>query len=96
MDYSLTSLPHLRPQPKQVESGTSPSALSPEDDQFLNGLEQANFLFFWEQANPKTGLIRDRCNVRTNDNNVVASIASSGFGLTAICIGHQRGFISVR
>ena len=70
------------------------SALSPEDDQFLNELEQASFLFFWEQANPKTGLIRDRCNVRTKDNNEVASIASSGFGLTAICIGEKRGFIS--
>jgi hypothetical protein len=72
----------------------APSALSPEDDQFLNALEQASFLFFWEQANPKTGLIRDRCNVRTKDNNEVASIASSGFGLTAICIGEKRGFIS--
>jgi hypothetical protein len=35
----------------------APSTLSPEDDQFLNDLEHANFLFFWEQANPETGLI---------------------------------------
>src|SRR6478672_3038747 len=27
-----------------------PSTLSPEDDQFLNDLEHANFLFFWEQG----------------------------------------------
>jgi hypothetical protein len=72
----------------------APSALSPQDDQFLNALEQASFLFFWEQANPKTGLIRDRCNVRAKDSNTVASIASSGFGLTAICIGQKRDFIS--
>jgi hypothetical protein len=72
----------------------APSALSPEDDQFLDTLEQASFLFFWEQANPKTGLIRDRCNVRAKDTNTVASIASSGFGLTAICIGEKRGLIS--
>jgi hypothetical protein len=71
-----------------------PSALSPQDDEFLNALEQASFLFFWEQANPKTGLIRDRCNVRAKDTNTVASIASSGFGLTAICIGQKRGYIS--
>jgi hypothetical protein len=72
----------------------SPTALSPQDDQFLNDLEHANFLFFWEQANPKTGLTKDRCNVRTNDTTVAASIASTGFGLTAICIGEQRGFVS--
>jgi hypothetical protein len=72
----------------------APSRLSPGDEQFLNALEEANFLFFWEQANPKTGLIRDRCNVRARDANTVASIASSGFGLTAICIAEKRGFIS--
>ncbi len=65
----------------------------PQDDQFLNDLEHANFLFFWEQANPQTGLIKDRCNVRQNDTSLAASIASVGFGLTAICIGHKRGFI---
>src|SRR5208282_3963125 len=70
------------------------TALSPQDDQFLNDLEHANFLFFWEQANPKTGLTKDRSNVRTNDTTVAASIASTGFGLTAICIGEQRGFVS--
>ena len=69
-------------------------SLSPEDDQFLNDLENANFLFFWEQASPKTGMVKDRCNVHSNDQEIVASIAATGFGLTALCIGEQRGFIS--
>ena len=71
-----------------------PSKLSKKDDQFLNELEHANFLFFWEQANPKTGLIKDRCNVRKKDTSTVGSIASCGFGLTAICIAVKRGFIT--
>lgn len=70
-----------------------PSSFSPEDDQFLDQLERANFLFFWEQADPQTGLIKDRCNVRTNDQGIVASVASVGFGLTAICIADRRGYI---
>jgi hypothetical protein len=70
------------------------SRVSPADDEFLDALERANFLFFWEQANPETGLIKDRCNVRTNDTGVVASIASVGFGLTGICIADQRGYIN--
>jgi hypothetical protein len=81
--------PHTNPAPSPL-----PTALSPQDDQFLNDLEHANFLFFWEQANPKTGLTKDRCNVRTSDTTVAASIASTGFGLTAICIGENRGFVS--
>jgi hypothetical protein len=68
--------------------------LSAEDDQFLNELEKAHFLFFWEQGNPKTGMVKDRCNLHTNDQKAAASIAATGFGLTALCIGDQRGFIS--
>lgn len=73
-----------------------PTSLLPEDDSFLEELEQANFLFFKEQADPETGLVRDRYNVHAPDNGVVASIAATGFGLTALCIGAHRGFISER
>jgi hypothetical protein len=69
-------------------------SLSPEDDDFLNELEKANFLFFKEQVSPKTGMVKDRCNVHVEDKGVVASIAATGFGLTALCIGNQRGFIT--
>jgi hypothetical protein len=69
--------------------------LSPEDDAFLDDLEKANYLFFWEQAHPDTGLVKDRCNTRATDNSIVASIAGTGFGLTALCIAQQRGWISL-
>lgn len=72
-----------------------PTKLSKEDEQFLQELEKANFSYFWEQANPQTGLVKDRCNVRAKDNGVVASIAATGFGLTALCIGEKQGFITL-
>jgi hypothetical protein len=81
--------PHERP-----AAPPAPTSLAPEDDQFLDEVEHAGFLFFWEQANPPTGLIKDRCNVRVPDKSTAASIASTGFGLTAICIGEKRGFVS--
>jgi hypothetical protein len=77
-----------------VRSAAGAPALSAEDDQFLNDLESASFLFFWEQASPKTGMVKDRCNVHNNNPNVASSIAATGFGLTALCIGDERGFIS--
>jgi hypothetical protein len=76
----------------------APGRLVAEDEQLLEEIERANFLFFWEQANPQTGLVRDRCNVRTmshGGNGVVGSIAATGFGLTALCIGQQRGYVSL-
>ena len=84
-----TEQQHTSPAP-----APAPQALSPEDDGFLEQLEHANFLFFWEQSNPTTGLTKDRCNVRAKDSGIAASIASTGFGLTAICIGAKRGFVS--
>jgi hypothetical protein len=71
-----------------------PYTLTPEDDQFLNELESANFLYFSEQQNPKTGLVQDRCDLRGNTPGVVASIAATGFGLTALCIAEKRGLIT--
>src|SRR5882757_7078186 len=74
-----------------------PFSISSEDDKFLNELEKANFQYFWEQTNPKTGLVKDRCNTRIadkTDKGIVGSIAATGFGLTALCIGERRGFIS--
>jgi hypothetical protein len=70
--------------------------LSKDDDQFLEELERATFAFFWEQGSSQTGLVKDRCNVRAPDTTVVASIAATGFGLTALCIGEKRGYISSR
>jgi hypothetical protein len=81
--------PHERP-----AAPPAPTSLSPQDDQLLDEIEHSSFLFFWEQANPPTGLIKDRCNVRVADTTTAASIASTGFGLTAICIGEKRGFVS--
>ncbi len=75
-------------------TNTGSNSLSDVDDQFLNELEKANVQYFWEQANPKTGLVKDRCNVHADDGGVVGSIAATGFGLTALCIGEKRGFIS--
>src|SRR5579862_1889052 len=83
--------------PPQSKQGPiqQPSPLSSDDEMFLQEIENANFLFFWEQASPNTGIVRDRCNVRKpDDKNQLGSIASTGFGLTAICIGEKRKFVS--
>src|SRR5215813_9845090 len=81
-------------QASQAKRPAQPNILSPEDDAFLNDLEKTTFQFFWEQANPTTGLVKDRANARTEtDNGYVGSIAATGFGLTALCIGERRGFI---
>ena len=69
---------------------------STADDQLLERLERAIFCYFWEQVGEHTGLVKDRCNARkaATDTSNVASLAATGFGLTAICIGEKRGYVS--
>lgn len=69
-------------------------SLSPEDDQFLDRLERASSLFFWEQADPESGQVRDRAvsNGDPSESRPQSSTASTGFGLTALCIAHSRNY----
>jgi len=87
-----------RPQQPAPPESSSPTnfTFTPADEQLLEDMEKANFQYFWEAAGAQTGLIKDRSNVTQSDTSVVASIAATGFGLTALCIGQKRGYVSQR
>jgi hypothetical protein len=73
----------------------APEAKAPDRDAFVEDLEHRAFLFFWERADPHTGLVLDRAKADGSaDSRRIASIASTGFGLTALCIGAERGWIT--
>jgi hypothetical protein len=77
---------------------TQQSKIPPEwqltDDELLEEIVSRAFLFFWNEAGPKTGLVRDRALADgTPDNRKTASIAATGFGLGALCIAHKRGYL---
>ena len=58
------------------------------DDDFLGMVERKAFDFFNDHQNQKTGLFADT----TGGGD--ASIASTGFGIAALCIGSERGWIA--
>src|SRR6266513_2893944 len=70
---------------------------SREDQQFLEDLQHRSFNYFWEQADPQTGLVPDRARMNGSaldeDHRNVASIAATGFGLTALCIASDHNWI---
>jgi hypothetical protein len=96
----FSSLPSIAFFPFGCGSGSSSTSPLPPpgdgypgtDDQLLEEIEKAGFLFFWEQADPTTGQVKDRALAAGNDTRTVSSIAATGFGLTALCIGDQRGY----
>ena len=70
-----------------------PHTISADDEALLDEIEHAHSLFFWENAHPATGLVLDRTLASGSDSREVASIAATGFGLTALCIASQRGYL---
>lgn len=58
------------------------------DSAFLDYVQRAAVDFFWYEANPANGMIRDR-----SQRGSPASIAAVGFGLSAIGVGVDRGWI---
>src|SRR6476659_3898847 len=67
---------------------------------FIEDLQQRSFRYFWEQADPQTGLVPDRARMDGSaldeGHRDVASIAATGFGLTSLCIADKRGWIDHR
>jgi|GEM_PF-463085 len=59
------------------------------DDAFLDYVQEACFDYFWYLANPANGLVPDRTATGSP-----CSIAAEGFGLTAIGIGVDHGWIT--
>lgn len=64
------------------------------DVQLLEEIEHRAFLYFREQANPETGLVCDRARNTEAELFPIASIAATGYGLSALPIGVKRGWIT--
>ncbi len=67
------------------------------DDSLLNLTEYKTFQYFWDGAEPVSGMARERFHVDgdypENDFNVVTT-GGTGFGLMAMIAGMERGFIT--
>jgi hypothetical protein len=72
----------------------APIRFSRADHRFLDELERASLLFFLEATDRSTGLTKDRSAADAQDARDVASIAATGFALTALCIGDKRSYIA--
>jgi hypothetical protein len=82
--------------PGGVALADEPWRPTAEEEAFLDDLQRQGCMFFWEQGSPRTGQILDRARnnlTGSRDPRRMASIASTGFGLTALCIADHRGYM---
>ncbi|MGV3707188.1 MAG: glucoamylase family protein [Arcticibacter sp.] len=81
---------------KKAESAVSTKD-SVSDDSLLTLVQRRTFDYFWEGAEPHSGMARERIHIDgdypQNDQDVV-TVGGGGFGIMAILVGIERKFIT--
>jgi hypothetical protein len=76
---------------------TTEVKMLPDDEQVFTEVQKQTFQYFWEGAEPNSGMARERIHVDgvypDNDQDVVTT-GGSGFGVMALLVGIHRGFIT--
>lgn len=78
----------------KVKENNPKSGLS--DDYLLDLVQKQTIRYFWEGAEPVSGMARERVhldNIYPQNDQEVVTLGGSGFGLMALIAGVERGFI---
>jgi hypothetical protein len=59
------------------------------DGELLTLVQEQTFKYFWDFAHPVSGLARER-----NTSGEIVAIGGSGFGIMALAVGVERGFVT--
>lgn len=82
---------------QQQTAATESATEQVADDSLLTMVQEQTFQYFWDGAEPSSGMARERIHLDgdypSNDQNVITS-GGSGFGIMAILVGIERGFIT--
>ncbi len=78
-------------------AGLMSPPLAAADEAIFKTVQEKTFQYFWDGAEPTSGLARERYHTDniypSNDKNIVTS-GGGGFGVMAILVGIERGFIT--
>ena len=72
-----------------LSSAVTASTTSATDEVLLDTVQQATFKYFWDYAHPVSGLARERLG-----SGETVTTGGSGFGIMALLVGIERGFIT--
>ena len=81
-DWAYSESPHSN----EAEAATRPLS----DDELLNMMQRFCFLYYWEGADPHSGMTRENI---PGDDRIVAT-GASGFGIMSLIVGVDRRFIT--
>ncbi|MGI4833611.1 MAG: glucoamylase family protein [Janthinobacterium lividum] len=84
-----------RPAPTQAaafDARQRPRGLS--DEQLLDAVQRQTFNYFWELGRANSGMARERSNASFDTGPEVVTTGGTGFGLMAIIVAAERGWIT--
>src|SRR5258708_23231300 len=86
------SMPHsakTKPHHKEVKRREKLS-----DEDLLDLVQRQTFLFFWDGAQPASGLARDRTGRLADPADDIVATGGSGFGVLAMIVAFERGWVT--
>lgn len=88
LNYRVAAL-NASNQTSEYSGVTSAATTEFTDEQMLDMVQQYTFRYFYDFAHPVSGLARER-----NSSGDVVTSGGSGFGIMALLVGIERGFIT--
>ena len=87
--YSISFLDNKYRETKRSKWVTG-STKAMKDDELLTMVQKASFRYYWEAAEPTSGLAKENIHGRQN----MIATGASGFGIMALIVATERNFIS--
>jgi hypothetical protein len=78
----------LRESPPSASASATTHPMT--DEELLTMVQEAGFRYYWEAAEPHSGMTRENT---PGDDDIVA-VGASGFGVMAVMVGAEHGFIT--
>jgi hypothetical protein len=87
-DYKITAVNGIN-QESDFSDTIAGTTRTMTDEDFLDMVQEYTFRYFWDFGHPVSGLARER-----NTSGETVTMGGSGFGVMAILVGIERGYIS--
>ena len=87
--YTISFLNHKYEETKKSKSVPG-STKTMTDDELLTMVQEASFRYYWEAAEPNSGLAKENIHGRHN----MIATGASGFGIMALIVGTEKKFIT--
>ena len=82
--------------PNSERPTPTPAALARlPGERLLEAVQRQTFRYFWDGADPATGLAPDRRTLRAPEGDVPVTMAGSGFGIMAMIVAVERGWVTL-